>query len=76
MRRSTSSEAGEIYRALLPFCAEVLVTKVEADGGADTFFPDLDKDPAFALKKEGERVEDNGYFIRFVTYENLAVRPL
>lgn len=67
---------GEIYRALLPFCVEVLVTKVEADGGADTFFPDLDKDPAFALKKEGERVEDNGYFIRFVTYENLAVRPL
>ena len=45
-------------------------------GGGDTFFPDLDKDPAFALKKEGERVEDNGYFIRFVTYENLAVRPL
>ena len=34
---------GEIYRALLPYCAEVLVTKVDADGGADTFFPDLDQ---------------------------------
>lgn len=67
---------GEIYRALLPYCAEVLVTKVDADGGADTFFPDLDRDPSFALESDSGPVEDNGYEIRFLCYKNLRVRTL
>lgn len=65
-----------VYRALLPYCSEVYVTKVAADGKADTFVPDLDEDEAFALAAEGEPVEDNGYLIRFCTYKNRAPKPL
>mgnify|MGYP003099383655 CR=1 FL=1 len=49
---------------------------VEADGGADTFFPDLDKDENFVCVDAGEPVEDNGYILRFTRYQNLAVKPL
>ena len=65
-----------VYRALLPYCSEVYVTKVAADGKADTFVPDLDEDEAFVLTAEGEPVEDNGYTLRFCTYKNRAPKPL
>lgn len=65
-----------VYRELLPYCKEILVTKVDADGGADTFFPNLDEDGAFVCTDEGKPIEDNGYTIRFTRYENLCVRPL
>ena len=61
-----------VYRLLIPYCTEVLVTRVDAVGGADTFVPDLDADANFALVAESEPVEDNGYMIRFCTYNNLA----
>ncbi len=60
-----------VYRALIPYCEEVLVTKVDADGGADVFVPDLDADENFALVAESGEEEDNGYPIRFCTYRNL-----
>ena len=59
-----------VYRELIPYCSEVLVTKVHADGGADTFVPNLDLDPAFALIFKSEPVEDNGYMLEFCTYRN------
>ena len=64
-----------VYNALLPYCSEVYVTKVAADGKADTFVPDLDKEEAFVLAAEGEPVEDNGYTLRFCTYKNRAPKP-
>lgn len=64
-----------VYRALIPFCTEVLVTKVDADGGAETFVPDLDADERFELVKESEPEEDNGYSIRFCVYQNRALSP-
>ncbi|MBQ3505622.1 MAG: dihydrofolate reductase [Clostridia bacterium] len=67
---------GSIYRELLPYCHEALVTKVDADGGAEVFFPNLDKDENFVCVYESEAIEDNGYTIRFTTYKNNAVKPL
>lgn len=61
---------GEIYKTLLPYCDEVLVTKVDAVGGATVFFPNLDKDENFVCVYESEALEDNGYTIRFTTYKN------
>ena len=63
-----------MYRTLLPYCSEVLVTKVEAVGGADTFFEDLDAHPDFSLKELSEPVETNGYIIRFAVYKNNNVK--
>ncbi|MBE5751788.1 MAG: dihydrofolate reductase [Clostridiales bacterium] len=67
---------GSIYRELLPYCHEALVTKVDADGGAEVFFPNLDKDENFLCVYESETIEDNGYTIRFTTYKNNVVKPL
>ena len=61
-----------VYRALIPYCSEVLVTRVDAIGNADTFVPDLDADGRFVLAEESAPVEDNGYTIRFCTYRNLS----
>lgn len=62
-----------VYKTLIPYCSQVLVTKVVADGNAETFVPDLDADPDFTLTEEGEPIDDNGYSIRFCTYDNQNV---
>ena len=67
---------GAIYKELLPYCHEALVTKVDADGGAEVFFPNLDETPNFHLIYESEPIDDNGHTIRFTTYKNSAVLPL
>ena len=64
-----------MYATLLPYCSEVLVTKVDAVGNADVFFENLDKNENFKLVYESEPVETNGFQIRFTTYKNLAVKP-
>ena len=67
---------GEIYKALLPYCHGAYVTKVDAVGGAEVFFPNLDENADFICVDEGEPIDDNGYTIRFTKYENKNVQPL
>lgn len=67
---------GEVYKALLPYCNGALVTKVDAVGGAEVFFPNLDENPDFVCVDEGEPIEDNGYIIRFTKYENKRVQKI
>ena len=66
----------QIYQEMLPYCHEALVTKVDAVGGADTFFPNLDESPAFVCIYESEPIDDNGHTIRFTTYKNQHVISL
>ena len=40
---------GSIYRQMLPYCDSALVTKVHCCPGSDTYFPNLDEDPAWEL---------------------------
>lgn len=61
-----------VYRTMLPYCSKVYLTKVDADGGAEVFFPNLDEDENFVLESESEPMNDNGYTIRFTVYKNLA----
>jgi dihydrofolate reductase len=67
---------GEVYKTLLPYCDFALVTKVDAVGGAEVFFPNLDEDSDFVCVDEGEPIEDNGYIIRFTKYENKNTKKL
>ncbi len=60
-----------LYKALLPYCEEALVTKVDAVGGADAFFENLDTNPNFELIYESAPEVTNGYTVRFTTYRNL-----
>ena len=57
-----------IYRQTLPYVDKVLLTKVDADGGATVFFPNLDEDPNFKCVDEGTPIQDGEYIIRFTTY--------
>lgn len=65
-----------IYRQMLPYVNEVLLTKVMADGKAEVFFPNLDENPNFVVISSSLPEEDNGYTIRFLTYQNKAPLPL
>lgn len=65
-----------IYKALLPYCSEVLVTKVDAIGGADSFFENLDNNKDFELIYESEPLETNGYNIKFTTYKNTKTQEI
>mgnify|MGYP002469561482 CR=1 FL=1 len=65
-----------IYKALLPYCSEVLVTKVDAIGGADTFFENLDNNKDYQLIYQSEPVETNGYKIIFTTYKNTNLKQI
>lgn len=66
---------GQIYRALLPYCRRAFVTKVEAAGAADTFFPNLEKDPAWHLAQAGRRQAWEGLCFSFCIYENRGAAP-
>lgn len=62
---------GSIYRALLPRCKRVYLTKVDAAAdGADTFFPNLDQLDGWALEAAGDSIMENGVAYRFLDYVN------
>ena len=60
------------YKTMLPFCDEILVTKVDADGGAEVFFENLDEKEEWSLSSESETFTTNGYDIKFTVYKNSA----
>lgn len=60
-----------IYAQTLPYVDEVYLTKVNADGKAEVFFPNLDKNENFVCVDEGTPLMDNGIEIRFTRYKNL-----
>lgn len=65
-----------IYRQTLPYVDKVLLTKVNADGGAEVFFPNLDEDPSFECIDEGTPLMDGDIEIRFTTYINLNKKEI
>lgn len=66
----------KVYKELLPYCEEALVTKASADGGATAFFENLDENPDFVLSSQSDAVETNGFTVRFTTYKNRNVKKL
>lgn len=59
-----------MYRTLLPYCSEALVTKVDAVGGADAYFENLDENESFYLAEESKPEITNGYTVKFCVYKN------
>ena len=57
-----------VYRALLPYCSRVYVTKIDACPPSDSFFPDLDLSPEWEIERESDVMEENGVRFRFVDY--------
>ena len=63
-----------MYRTMIPYCDGAIVTKVDADGEAEVFFPSLDEDECWSLVRESAPEQTNGYTIRFCEYRNSAQR--
>jgi len=62
----------QIYRQFLPFCDTAYVTRVEsASPSADTFFPNLDKDPDWQVIEVSDKMVEGDLTFRFVTYQRL-----
>lgn len=62
------------YKTMLPYCDEVLATKVHADGEAEVFYENLDQNENFTCVYVSDPIETNGYVINFTTYKNNAVK--
>ncbi len=62
------------YKLMLPYCESVFVTKIDADGKADTFFENLDKLDNWSCVSESDTVETNGYNIKFTVYKNSDIK--
>ena len=60
-----------VYKALLPYCDTVYVTKIAHAFPADTFFPNLDADPAWEVTQEDPPLEQDGLRYRYVTYRRV-----
>ncbi len=65
-----------IYNQTIPYVDEVLLTKVDEDGGAEVFFHNLDEDENFECIDESETFEDNGHKIKFTTYINKSKKSI
>ncbi len=62
------------YQTMMPYVSEAFVTKVDADGKADVFFPNLDQTDGWELSEKGQEIETGGYKISFNTYVNGRVK--
>lgn len=57
-----------VYRALLPYCKRVRVTKIFVNVQSDRYFPDLDEDDAWRVEQSGEVLTEDGVRYQFVDY--------
>ena len=59
---------GSVYRQMLPMCHRAYVTKVHACPVSDTYFPNLDEDPAWVLQEILQSGEENGISFEMCLY--------
>jgi dihydrofolate reductase len=57
-----------LYQSMLPYYDTVYVNKVNADGEAEVFFPNLDENAAYEVAQVLPAVEDEGYLTQLYTY--------
>lgn len=62
---------GQVYREMLPWCSRVWVTKIHAAPDSDTFFPNLDQDPAWELEARESEQTENGIRYCFCVYRRI-----
>ena len=58
-----------VYKQFYPHYDRVYLTKIDLAPHSDSFFPNLDADPAWACTDQGEWLEEDGLRYCFCTYE-------
>lgn len=59
---------GSVYHQMLPYCDSALVTRIHCNPGSDTFFPNLDEDPAWEQTEVLQSGEENGIWYEMCRY--------
>ena len=62
---------GSIYRQMFPMCDTAYVTKVHIQPQSDTFFPNLDADPAWELTQVLQSGEEDGIAYEMCLYKRV-----
>jgi dihydrofolate reductase len=62
-----------LYKSMLPYYDEVFVNRVDADGEAEVFFPNLDENTDYEAKQILPAVEDEGYITQLVIYKRIEL---
>lgn len=62
---------GSIYKQMLPLCDTAYVTKVHCIPESDTFFQNLDEDPAWKLQEIIQSGEENGIAYDMCLYKRI-----
>ena len=60
---------GSIYRQMMSFCDTAYITKVHANPGSDTFFPNLDEIEDWYLAEILQSGEENGIAYEMLLYK-------
>ena len=60
---------GSIYQQMLPYCDSAYITKVQANPGSDTFFPNLDEDENWYPAQTLQSGEENGIAYEMLLYK-------
>ena len=60
---------GSIYHQMIDYCDTAYVTKVHAKPESDTYFPNLDADPAWKLQEIMQAGEENGIAYEMCLYK-------
>lgn len=58
----------QIYAQFLEKCDTAYVTRIDADGGAQVFLPNIDAMSDWTVAQQSEEKEHNGLRFRFMTY--------
>ncbi len=59
---------GSVYKTMLPYCNRAYITKVHCTPESDTFFPDLDADPAWQQEALLQSGEEDGITYEMIVY--------
>ena len=57
-----------LYKSMIPYYDKVFVNKVQADGQAEVFFPNLDENPDFEILWTDNIITDGEYQTQLVEY--------
>lgn len=63
---------GSVYRQMLPYCTAAYITKVHTTVPCDTFFSNLDQDPAWHLEQVLQTGEEDGIGYEMLLYKRIA----
>lgn len=62
---------GSVYRQMLPLCDTAYITKVHCTVPCDTYFPNLDEDPAWKLVEILQSGEEDGIAYEMCLYKRV-----